>query len=219
MTLWNATPNHSGSVLPLPIAPTKECEIRLTPGRLEKPTLRIIFPEDTAVAPYPSFRPRIEYTVGSTVRDIRFVVDGKVLFSGTGSKSPTLTVPKSIKVSGAHTLDVILIDQYFNEVKKNVSFRFGEDRSPPSVRITSPKDGATVHRSEKLLLRADAEDAEGGMKYVQFFLNDRLLSNDPALPYELSYDADLKAGQYTLRVKATDLAGNSAEDTAVITVE
>ncbi|MBI4129342.1 hypothetical protein HY464_01465, partial [Candidatus Peregrinibacteria bacterium] len=218
MLLWNAAPDHSGSILPLPLAPTEDCNIANTPGRLEKPTLRITFPEEGGLVPYPSFRPQIDFTVGSRLHDLRFAVDGKFITSGSGSLRPVLTMPKSIKPSGTHTIEITVIDQYFNEVKKSVSFRFLEDHTPPSVRLTSPQENLTIHPGTEILLRATADDAEGGVKHVQFFLNDRLLSNDPLPPYELSYKADLKPGTYTLKARATDLAGNGAEDFAEVSV-
>lgn len=218
MALWNATVNHSGSLLPLPLAPTEECDIRATPGRLEKPTVRIVFPEGGESVSYPSFRPQVDYTVGSRLRDLRFSVDGKLIASGSGSLSPILTMPKSIKLSGQHALAITVIDQYFNEAKQSASFRFEEDRSSPSIRLTSPQGGLFIRAGSEILLRAAAADREGGVKHIQFFLDDRLLSNDPLPPYELSYTANLKPGTYTIRARATDLAGNTAEDALQISV-
>ncbi len=127
-------------------------------------------------------------------------------------------MPKSIRPSGPHILEITIIDQYFNEAKRSASFRFEEDRSPPSIRFTSPQGGLSVGAGSEILLRVAAADAEGGVKYVQFFLNDRLLSNDPLPPYELSYIANLKPGTYPIKARATDLAGNSTEDFLQISI-
>lgn len=218
MALWNATVNHSGSLLPLPIAPTAECDVTKTPGRLEKPALHILFPTDGDVASFPAFRPRLQFTVGSSVREFRFAIDGKTILTSSGAAVPLLRLPKSLQ-SGTRTLDVTLVDAYFNEARARTSFRIGKDTSPPSIRLQSPTDGATFLSGTDILLRASATDRESGVKHVQFFLNDRLLSNDPLPPYELSYTANLKPGMYTLKARATDLAGNTAEDSVTITVE
>jgi hypothetical protein len=66
-------------------------------------------------------------------------------------------------------------------------------------------------------MSAEASD-DGGIKVVQFFLNERLLSNDAAEPYSLTYPSDLRPGSYTLSVKATDFAGNSMEDKVEVNV-
>ena len=101
--------------------------------------------------------------------------------------------------------------------KHSVQFRFEEDTSGPSVRLTSPVDGATIPSGADITLRAEAED-DGGIKVVQFYLNERLLSNDAQEPYELDYPGDLRPGSYTLSVKATDFAGNVGEDEVEVNV-
>lgn len=218
MILWNATVDHSGSLLPLPLVPTEECDIAKTPGRLEKPTLRILFPTDGDVASFPAFRPQLQFTVGSSVRELRFAIDGKTILTSSGAAIPLLRLPKSLQ-SGIHMLDVTLVDAYFNEARARASFRIGKDASPPSIRLQSPSDGTSFSAGSDILLRASATDSESGIKHVQFLLNDRLLSNAPLPPYELSYTANLKPGTYTITVRATDLAGNTAEDDVTLIVK
>ena len=62
------------------------------------------------------------------------------------------------------------------------------------------------------MMEADADDSEGGIKYVQFYLGDKLLSTKPNAPYRLSYKLENETGRLRLRVIATDLAGNEQED-------
>ena len=219
MERWNAAPDHSGSLLPLPVAPTEECDPALTPGRLIAPELEITIPKHGGVAAYPSFQPVLDVRVGSTLREVRATLDGKSVASITAAPFDLVVqVPKSVREEGEHSLEVTIVDEYFNEVKDSVSFRFEEDRSPPDVRFTLPVGDMRLTSGGVLTMRAEAQDNEGGVKYVQFFLNERLLSNDPLPPYELLYPVDLKPGSYTLRVKATDFAGNSDEDTAMLTI-
>ena len=110
---------HTGSQLPLPVAPTEKCDVDKTPGRLIKPHVSIEHPGDSGTASYPSFIPRLDMSVGSGVREILYEIDGKrVARVGSGSNlEPPLRVPKSIKESGTHTLRVTLIDTYFNEAR------------------------------------------------------------------------------------------------------
>lgn len=68
-------------------------------------------------------------------------------------------------------------------------------------------------------MRVDAEDLESGIKYVQFYIDDTLLTTKPKEPYEMNYTLTQSPGVYTLTVKATDMAGNSAEDKKTLTVE
>lgn len=220
MEKWNAAENHSGSLLPLPVAPTEECDPSLTPGRLQKPTIQILSPPEGGSANYPSFRPKIDFTVGSTVREVQYMIDGKP--AGTATAEPfdmALRVPRSVAESGMHTLTVQLTDEYYNVARAEVKFQFQEDNTPPEVRILSPQDGTTLKPGEKLVLRADAFDDEGGIKYVQFYLQGRLLSNDPLPPYELTYPDQISPGTYTVRAKATDMADNTAEDEVEVEIE
>lgn len=216
----NTYPNSTGALLPLPLAPTETCKLSLTPGRQTKPTMSIQFPHNNGTASYPSFQPRIEYTTGANVREIRFELDGKP--AGSVTEAPfemIVQVPRSVKESGEHTLTVTLVDEYYNEVTDEVSFHFEEDHTDPTVSFTSPRGDLTAKSGETLALEVEAEDGEGGIKYVQFYLDARLLSTKPVAPYKLDWKQNLNPGTYELRAVATDLAGNESEDSVKLTIE
>lgn len=219
---WDADPAaHSGSLLPLPLAPTQECDPSLTPGRLEKPTVSIVFPAKNGTATYPAFHPVLQKTVGSGISEIDWSLDGKLVARwGSGSTfDDTITLPRSVKKdSSPHTLQVTLIDKYFNKATDSVTFTFADDKDNPTVQWSSPNDGATLRQGASVDLKADASDAGSGIKYVQFYLDDTLLSTRPDAPYELSYTVKETPGSHTLRAKAFDNAGNTAETTEEITV-
>lgn len=209
----------TGAVLPLPLAPSERCSMSLTPGRSEKPRLSIESPRDNGSAMYPSFQPQLEFDVGSSVREIRAEIDGKP--AGSVSESPfhlVVRAPRSVSEGGTHTLTVTLVDEYFNEVTEKISFRFEEDRDDPQVRFTQPRGILTADAGETLTLEADAEDG-GGIKYVEFFLDQRLLSTKPKAPFRLEWEQDLTPGTYQLRVVATDLSGNKSEDEVELIIE
>jgi membrane peptidoglycan carboxypeptidase len=218
VVLYKATPDHSGSLLPLPVAPTESCDPALTPGRLERPELTVLYPKDSGIATYPSFKPAIDFSVGSIVRDVEYIIDGKSVEKVLAEPwDPPLRVPRSVEEAGSHTFEVRLTDEYYNMVKESVQFRFEKDSGTPLVELTSPVDGSSIPSGADIVFRATAED-DGGIKVVQFFLNERLLSNDAQEPYELDYPGDLRPGNYTISVKATDFAGNEGEDTAELEV-
>ena len=216
-----ATTGSGAKTLPLPLAPTESCTLALTPGRLEKPTLSIAYPENGDGVSYPSFRPRITPRVGSAIRELRFSIDDTLVatVSSGGVMTLSLTVPRSIAMDGNHTLEVSLTDEYFNTASAEATFHFEEDTNAPSIRLIEPADGAAVKKGKSMTIRADADDREGDIKYVQFFLNDQLLTTKPKAPYSLEYTIDAPAGSYTLKAVATDLAGNTAEDSVEITVQ
>jgi len=209
----------TGSSLPLPLAPKETCDVNSTPGRLIKPTLTIESPSDGDSATYPSFKPQIDFTVGATASGVTYILDGKqVAVSRQAPFEPVIRVPKTVEKDGLHTLEVILRDNYANVAKDSVTFRFSEDESAPSIHLTAPSDGAEVRRGASLTMSAVADDEGSGIKYIEFYLNDRLLSRKPQEPYELTYAVDLPPGEHTVRVEATDLAGKVADDEVTIRV-
>ncbi|MBU0766717.1 transglycosylase domain-containing protein [Patescibacteria group bacterium] len=219
MEKWYANETHSGAIIPLPIAPTEECDPALTPGRLERPELSIDYPKAGGIASYPAFRPKISVDVGSTVREVIYKVDGQEVASYTQAPfDNAMRVPRSIAKNGMHTLSVTLTDEYFNEITKTVSFRFDEDKRDPIVRLLKPSNDISIKSEEEVIMLAEANDPDGAIKYVQFYLNDTLLSTKPNEPYELTYTIGLPDGVYTLRAVAEDLAKNKAEDSVQITI-
>lgn len=211
------TGSFSGSTLPLPLIPREKCTLALTPGRMTKPEVSILSPNGTAS--YPSFQPRLEITVGDQVRFVTYELDGKSV--GRTTEAPytqPIRVPKSISESGKHTLKVTVTDTYFNTASDEVTFTFDEDTAGPSIRINEPDDGDVAMEGDAVTITAVADDDDGGIKYVEFFADDLLLTRKPTAPYTLTYD-QLTAGTHTLRVVATDLAGNTREDSVQIRVE
>jgi penicillin-binding protein 1A len=200
--------------LPLPLAPTEKCTLALTPGRLEKPTLSIVLPSQGGSATAPTFKPEIRYTVGHSVREIRYELDGRtVAVVGSGSSlAPTIRLPRRFTTSGIHILTVTLIDSYFNQVSDSVHFNFREDSGTPQVSILSPFDGAVLTVGSTVTVRVDARDPGGAIDRVQFFLRDKLITTRREAPYEAVFTVEGEPGSTTLRVVAQDVAKNQGED-------
>jgi hypothetical protein len=152
------------------------------------------------------------------VREVRFELDGhRVAVETVPPFKPTIRVPRSVKQGGTHTLGVTLEDEYFNLAKATATFHFGEDEGVPTIRLVSPTKTA-FEEGEEVLISATADDVEGGVKYVQFYLNDTLLSTKPKEPFELTYKLAVPAGVYTIKVIAEDMAKHRSEDTVRIAV-
>lgn len=209
----------TGSTLPLPLIPRDKCSLALTPGRLTKPSITIESPGNNGSASFPTFQPKVSVTVGDKVRTVIYELDGKSVGRATDAPYTTpIRVPKSIKEGGTHTLKVTVTDTYYNTASDEVRFTFNQDTSGPSIRISSPDDGDEVTEGEPLTITANADDDNGGIKYVEIFADDLLLSRKPSAPYSLTY-SDLKEGKHLIRVVATDLSGNTREDSVEIQVK
>ena len=156
MEMWYASPDHSGSILPLPVAPIEECDISLTPGRLKKPELMITSPVEGSLVKYPAFKPRVKYEVGSSIQKVLYEVDGKKIREVEVEPffTTTVRVPRTIKEPGMHMLRITLTDEYFNTVSDSVRFRFGDGRTTSSVptRSSSSSVSPDPTATEPLLL-------------------------------------------------------------------
>jgi len=82
-----------------------------------------------------------------------------------------------------------------------------KDTTPPTVSITSPKDGAVV--SGVVTIQVDASDS-GGIAKVEFYIGESKVGEDSIKPYQYSWDTKkLKDGTYVITVKAIDSSGNA----------
>ncbi len=220
MELWYAAPDHSGALLPMPVAPTESCTLELTPGRLEKPSVNIVVPAPNGTATYPTFKPKLKINSKAKVLSVLYSIDGKkVVKVDTEPFTQVIRVPRSVSESGRHTLSVELTDEYYNKATSRVNFLFEEDERPPQIHITLPLGDIRLPRGGDLRMVADATDQEGGVKYVQFYIGDTLLTTKPKEPYEMTYTIKEDPGVYQLKVKAIDMSGNSSEDIRTLTVD
>jgi hypothetical protein len=74
--------------------------------------------------------------------------------------------------------------------------------NPPRVSITSPAEGALLQN--QVSVKGEATD-DGGVKKVEFYLNDVKLGEDSAVPYELNLNtASYQNGNYIIKVLAFD---------------
>lgn len=211
---------RAGTGSPLPLAPMEECDVSLTPERLIQPSVRFTFPADGQEVPYPSFQPKVSSKVGSRIKEISYTIDGKQVAKASAAPfKPVIRVPKSIDKDGSHVLHVTLTDTFFNTATDSVTIRFGEDTGAPDVSFLSPRDGLVVKNGTGLLLHVDATDNEGGIKYVEFYIDDLLLTRKPRDPFAFTYALIVTPGVHRLRAVATDLAGQTGEDSVEITVE
>ncbi len=129
MEAWNANETHSGSLLPLPLPPTQECDMSLTPGRDVLPEIRIISPSAGETVLYPAFQTELLLSAGSVFSEVKFNIDGKASlpFTEPPFNRRTIRIPRTIDREGTHTLTVTVTDKYFNTATASTTFRFAAE--------------------------------------------------------------------------------------------
>lgn len=93
---------------------------------------------------------------------------------------------------------------------------FGQDQ-PPSVSITSPKNGDFVKKT--ITIKANASDDKGVTK-VEFYIDNVFKGTDTGPPYEWSWDTTkYTSGAHTIKARAYDTINQTAEHTIRVTVD
>jgi len=185
-------------------------------GRL----LRFRAPLPAQVDALPAFTNQNPITVtGSTEPD--------ALITLLGAAQPTTVMADSV---GRFTAQVALAPNALNSLDVFATSAKGQgltgaptttavvhDAVPPSVRLLSPSDGATV--TGTFIVEVEATDALAGVAGVGLLVDGRLIAVTNVPPYRFSLDAkDYTGGRHTLTVQATDRAGNQATVSVTIIV-
>ncbi len=208
----------TGTQLPLPFAPTEQCDPSLTPGRLSPLEVAITSPRNGQGASYPSFKPTLNITGESPIESVAYYIDDTIVETVTSPPyNVPLRAPRNINKAATHTLRVVVTDAYFNKVESSVNFKYQDDTSAPTVNITAPTN-TQIQQGAAVTMMAEAEDSDGGIKFLEFYLDDVLLTTRSTAPYSFTYDFNVTPGQYTIAVIARDTAQNQTRDELNVTV-
>ena len=91
--------------------------------------------------------------------------------------------------------------------------------TPALVTITNPTNGATLAAPTNLTIAADANDPDGGVVRVDFYIGSGLVASDSSAPFSASVDLPAAPGSFTLTAVATDNLGlTSTSPPVAITV-
>ena len=91
------------------------------------------------------------------------------------------------------------------------------DAHKPTVTLTGPAEGAVIMGT--LTMTATAEDAQGAISKVEFYVGERLVAVDSTAPYTGTWSTlDVGNGAYTVTARAFDLGCNSRSASANVTI-
>jgi Bacterial Ig domain len=153
------------------------------------------------------------------VAKVDLYVDG-VFFVSDGATPYSIAWDTSALPNGPHTLQAVATDAANNSastatITVTVS-NTPPDTTPPTVSIGAPAAGATV--SGTATVSASASDNVAVAK-VELFVDGVLNATDTTAPYSFAWNTTASSnGAHTLKVVATDTAGNSANVTRTVTV-
>jgi regulation of enolase protein 1 (concanavalin A-like superfamily) len=87
---------------------------------------------------------------------------------------------------------------------------------PPTVAITSPTGGSTFTAGSNIAVTAAANDSDGTVSRVDFFVGTTQIGSDTTAPYSATW-SNVAAGTYNLTAKAVDNDG--ASTTSAVSVQ
>ena len=128
---------------------------------------------------------------------------GRLLISSAGTISPT---PTSVISPTQVPSPSLIPTPTFVPITQPV----GLDKTPPTVSITAPVNGAIVARNFPILIQANATDNVAVAK-VEFLVNGAVVCTDTTSAYSCNWKTPGKPNaNYTISAKAYDTSGNTA---------
>ena len=109
-------------------------------------------------------------------------------------------------------LMVVHADQQVDQAVVQVTL----DNTAPQVAITYPQAGQTISAAQAPQLALQAQASDPFLNKVEFFVDNKLVGQSSVVPFGVIWAA--KSGGHSLKVVASDLAGNTTEASIKFTV-
>ena len=173
------------------------------------PTVEIIAPSEGHYSQSPSVS--VTWSgddIGVGVQAYQYRVNGGTWSSMTTETGHTFDLPE-----GVNTVEVRIYDWANNTA--NVSVGFTVDTTVPEVEITAPVNGL-FSNSSTVNVNWTGSDATTSIQGYQYRVNGGQWSS---LSSETNVMLDLEDGNYTVEVRAYDMAGNNATTSIAFTVD
>ena len=169
-----------------------------------------------------TFSPNTTLTLGATATSIQAIIKELDFYDGSILIGTSLTAPFTapyLPAAGPHTLLAVAIDA--NGAKgtsTSVNITVSSVATPPpTVRITSPSDGADLFAPATVTVSAAAAEPGGTVAKVDFYSNGVFLGSAVSAPYALTLE-NLPAGADILTAVATDTQ-NQATTSAPVSLQ
>ncbi len=180
----------------------------------DPPTVSIISPTEGE-----SFIPGFDLDIRADANDpdgliseVEFFANGVSL--GTATIFPfsnTFTIP----TPGVYTLTATARDNARNAGFSEAVSITASVGSVPVISISSPSSGNIFIPGAELILNASANDPDGLITQVEFFVNDASVGTASAAPFQVNFSLP-SSGVYFFKAEATDNAGNVTISSSVV---
>lgn len=197
---------HTGAVAHFVSASVKPPDRVVPMDANQVPTVAITAPANDAIFAAPS-----SITLTATASAGSGTISAVYFFVNEGLVGIAETAPYSVvwnvARSGAFTLTAWATD---NEDGLGVSPPINvqvTDNAAPTVELSAPVNNATFTAPATFELAANANDADGTIATVEFFVNGSYIGSDGTAPYTFNWTV-FAARAYTLMARAVDNTGN-----------
>jgi hypothetical protein len=153
-----------------------------------------------------------------------------------GGTTQTYSSTITVSTDGNHNIEYWAVDNVGNTESSHTETFKIDNTNPDTPVITKPDTGIYLRDRKiwpliefslfawdppriigKITIEAETADATSGIEKVEFYIDDTLKDDDQTVPYEYEWD-ERAFGTHTIKVKATDSAGNTAETTKDIKI-
>jgi Rieske Fe-S protein len=88
-----------------------------------------------------------------------------------------------------------------------------EKNNAPTCTITEPNNGDDIGIGELVTITVDADDTDGSVSEVRFYLNGKSVGSSTTFPYKYEWNTvGYESGNYTIKATAKDNSGESTTD-------
>ncbi|KJF93581.1 Ig-like domain-containing protein [Photobacterium angustum] len=95
----------------------------------------------------------------------------------------------------------------------NISVISASENLAPSIAISSPTSDTTIFEGDTVTITADAEDKDGSVTQVEFFVDNQLIATSSSAPFTAQWTST--AGNHQITAKATDNENSTTTSSAI----
>ena len=128
-------------------------------------------------------------------------------------------LPESAKIGTTHSIKAVAIDQLHNIGEQAIKINIGGDYDGPEIVFLGPRGNERMSINSTVHILADIKDYESRVSKVQFWLDNEMLTELAAPPFQHFFVAKGKMGRHNLMIRAWDGHENMSEKSIPISYE